>query len=49
MKFVGDQLRKELNVIGLSSEIDEADTKERIVSCASFNVCQFREYVNTPV
>jgi hypothetical protein len=49
MKFVGDQLTKDIKAIGLSSEMDEAETKERIVSCASSNACQFREYVNKPV
>jgi len=49
MKFVGDQLRNLLNLIGLSSEDEEAETNERTVSYASPNAYQFREYVNTPV
>jgi len=43
MKFVGDQLKKVLNLIGLSSESVEAETNERTSNSKSPNVCQFRE------
>jgi hypothetical protein len=49
MKYVGDQLRNVLSLIGLSSKDEEAETNERTVSYESPNAYQFKEYVNTPV